>query len=155
MEWNRCKWQYLDPTAVALGSTTKLTYTYSDGNSCSNSASTTITVNALPTITVPAASSVCVSSGLVTLVGQPAGGTWSGTGVSGNTFDPTAVALGSTTKLTYTYSDGNSCSNSASTTITVNALPTITVPAASSVCVSSGLVTLVGQPAGGTWSGKV
>ena len=144
--------QVFDPSVAGVGSAL-LTYTYSDGNSCSNSASTTITVNALPTITVPAASSVCVSSGLVTLVGQPAGGTWSGTGVSGNTFDPTAVALGSTTTLTYTYSDGNSCSNSASTTITVNALPTITVPAASSVCVSSGLVTLVGQPAGGTWSG--
>src|SRR5205814_1151448 len=41
---------------------------------------------------------------------------YSGTGVSANTFDPTAE----TQTVTYAYTDGNGCSATATTTITVN-----------------------------------
>jgi predicted extracellular nuclease/2',3'-cyclic-nucleotide 2'-phosphodiesterase (5'-nucleotidase family) len=64
-----------------------------------------------------------ISSAPITLTGSPAGGTWSGTGVTGNTFNP---AVGTQT-LTYTVNLGP-CSSSATVTIVVggpNQPPTI------------------------------
>ncbi|HOI48089.1 MAG TPA: Ig-like domain-containing protein, partial [Prolixibacteraceae bacterium] len=99
--------------------TQTLTYTYTDGNGCTNSAQTTITVNPLPTVNAGTYAAVCIDAADVELAGTPAGGTWSGTGVSGTSFDPSV----GTQTLTYTYTDGNGCTNSAQTTITVNPLP--------------------------------
>lgn len=45
-----------------------------------------------------------------TLVGVPAGGTFSGPGVSGNTFDPAQAGIG-THNITYTITDANNCSS--------------------------------------------
>ncbi|MEZ5196294.1 MAG: hypothetical protein R2764_07835 [Bacteroidales bacterium] len=50
--------------------------------------------------------------------GSPAGGTYSGPGVTNNVFDPNAAGLG-THIITYTYTDNNFCSNSAIDSITV------------------------------------
>jgi gliding motility-associated-like protein len=62
---------------------------------------------------------VC-GSNLVTLSeGIPSGGTYSGTGVTGNTFDAGAAGVGTHT-ITYTYTDGNGCSATATGDITVN-----------------------------------
>ena len=80
------------------------------------------TVNPLPTISIDPFNpdSVGLNSGLVNLPNvTPAGGTFSGTGVSGNFFDPTIVNLG-TYWISYFYTDQNSgCSNSDSVQITV------------------------------------
>jgi len=71
---------------------------------------------------------VCVAQGLIALSGTPAGGAFSGTGVSGNTFDPAA----GTQTITYTVTDGDGCVLSDQTTIqVVDGLPlVITCPAA-------------------------
>ncbi len=134
-----------------MAGTQTVTYTYTDANGCSNSASTTITVNTAPTVTQSAISAVCDNSGALALTGgSPAGGTYSGTGVTGSDFDPMA----GTQTVTYTYTDANGCSNNASTTITVNAAPTVTQSAISAVCSNSGMLALTGgSPAGGTYSG--
>ncbi len=128
-----------------------VTYTYTDGNSCSNTATTSITVNAAPTVTQSAISAVCDNSGMLTLTGgSPAGGTYSGTGVTGTDFDPAA----GTQTVSYTYTDGNSCSNTATTSITVNTAPTVSQNAFTAVCMDAADVTLTGgSPAGGTYSG--
>jgi hypothetical protein len=55
----------------------------------------------------------------VTLTGSPAGGTWSGPGVTGNSFDP-SVGVGTQT-LTYSYTDTTGCSGTAGVAVTVNA----------------------------------
>ena len=78
-------------------------------------------MNPLPTVTAGTYGPVCVDAADITLVGTPAGGTWSGTGVTGDQFDPSA----GTSTVTYTYSDLNGCTNSASTTITVSELATV------------------------------
>lgn len=127
-----------------------LTYSYTAANGCSNSANTNITVLSIPTVSAGTYAPVCSNSSSITLTGSPAGGTFSGTGVSGNTFNP-AVGAGVYT-ITYTYSNG-SCSNSASTSITVNAGPTVNAGSYSPTCSNSGLVALSGTPAGGTFSG--
>ncbi|MBK7212908.1 MAG: hypothetical protein IPH88_06355 [Bacteroidales bacterium] len=142
---------FFDPSA---GSQT-LTYSYTDGNTCSNSAQVTITVNELPVINAGSYAAVCVDAADVVLAGSPVGGTWTGTGVSGSiesgfVFDPSA---GSQT-LTYSYTDGNTCSNSAQVTITVNDLPVVSAGTYAAVCADAADLILGGTPAGGTWSGN-
>jgi hypothetical protein len=132
--------------------TQTITYTYTDANNCSNEATTTITVNAAPTVTQSAISAVCSNDGMVALTGgSPAGGTYSGMGVTGTDFDP---AVGTQT-VTYTFTDGNGCTDDASTAITVNTAPTVgfTSPV-SNMCLNHTALTLSGgTPAGGTYSG--
>lgn len=50
--------------------------------------------------------------------GAPTGGTYSGAGVSGGIFDPSVAGVGSHL-ITYTFTDGNGCQNSAAQTILV------------------------------------
>jgi len=45
------------------------------------------------------------------LTGDPAGGTFSGTGISGDTFDPSSAGLG-VYEIVYEFTDGNGCTNS-------------------------------------------
>ena len=130
--------------------TQTVTYSYTDGNGCSASCSTTITVNPLPVLTCGTYGPVCVDAADITLGGSPSGGTWSGTGVTGNSFDPSA----GTQTVTYSYTDGNGCSASCSTTITVNLLPVVTCGTYGPACVDAADITLGGSPTGGTWSGN-
>ena len=98
-----------------------LTYNYVDTNSCSGTATTVIMVNGLPSVALASSNNtVCQQDGAVTLIGVPSGGTYSGTGVTGNSFNPSTAGTG-TFVVTYTYTDNNSCSNSSTTNITVNA----------------------------------
>ena len=104
-----------------------ITYTYTDGNSCSNSVTYTITINALPTVAaIGNTGDVCVGS-TRTLTNATTGGTWSSATTSVATVDAstgvvTGVSAG-TSVITYTYTDGNSCSNNVNYTITVNPTP--------------------------------
>ena len=107
------------PSNAGIGSHS-ITYTYSDGT-CENSAQETIIVNELPEVTLASFSSVHANDAAFTLTGgNPTGGTYSGNGISGNTFDPSVAGEGTQT-ITYTYSDGNDCENSAQQTIFVDA----------------------------------
>lgn len=92
--------------------------TYTDvlsaSNGCDSTVVTNLTVNPLPVVTVAPDSlgTVCIAtSGIISMVGTPAGGTFSGPGVSGNSFDPTVAGLGTHT-LIYSYTDGNGCNAS-------------------------------------------
>ncbi|SDS53092.1 Ig-like domain-containing protein [Gramella sp. MAR_2010_147] len=108
-------------TGVSAGSAT---ITYSDGNTCSDTA--TITVNANPVV---ADKSVCVGS----TVDFGPSGTYTSSDTSVATIDNDGVATGvSGGSATITYTDGNGCQGTA--TITVNALPVV---ADKSVCVGS------------------
>lgn len=91
-------------------------------SSCpSTSSPITITTNQLPVITMNTFSTECVNWSPVTLSGQlPIGGTYSGTGVTSNTFAPNIAGIGSHL-ITYTYTDANSCTNTGTTSILVDA----------------------------------
>ena len=54
--------------------------------------------------------------------GIPAGGTFSGTGVTMNTFDPGSAGVGDHMVI-YSYTDPNNCTNSCTLTVTVNPIP--------------------------------
>ena len=91
-------------------------------NGCTSAAtSKSIVVNNLPAVTVLSFSdTTCVNYAAVTLAGAPAGGTFSGTGVTGASFDPATAGVGSHI-ITYSYTDANGCANSATTTVVVEA----------------------------------
>ena len=106
-----------DPSGLTPGSIT-LTYNYTDANNCSGSATSTFTLNAAPTATLGAYSDVCLQSVAFALTGGlPAGGTYSGTGVTGGNFDPVTAGVGSQA-ITYTVTS-NGCSDAVSQTINV------------------------------------
>ena len=111
--------------SVSPSSSTSYTVTGSS-NGCSNSQTTNVTVNSLPSVSFALTTTlVCITDGTVNLSGTPTGGTFSGSGVSGNIFDP-AVAGAGTYTLTYSYSDANTCSNSDAKVITVDLCTGIT-----------------------------
>ncbi len=142
------------PSLAGVGTHT-LTYTYTDGNGCVNSATQSVTVNALPTVTMGTQPPRCVDYPAFNLMGgQPTGGAYSGTGVSGGQFDPAVAGAGIHT-ITYTYSDANACVNTATTNITINALPSVTFSPIADVCIDNGIFALSGGlPTGGTYSGQ-
>ncbi|MBA2610426.1 MAG: T9SS type A sorting domain-containing protein [Bacteroidetes bacterium] len=79
-----------------------------------------VVVNALPSVTLNSISSpVCVNSPTILLSGSPAGGSFSGPGISGNTFNPSTAGAGSFS-ITYSYTNTNNCSNTDIKTVTVS-----------------------------------
>ena len=131
-----------------------ITYTYTNSNGCTNSITNTITVNPLPVVTLGPITAVCLNASAFALsTGTPAGGTYSGTGVSGGNFNPSLSGVGSFT-ITYTYTNANGCTSSASAPITVYSLPVVTLGSVPSVCVNAPTFVLnTGSPVGGTYSG--
>lgn len=133
-------------------STTTYTVTGTDVNGCTNTATTTVTVNALPSVIANStANAICIGAS-VTLTGSGASTyAWSGGVSDGISFVPP-----STTTYTVTGTDANGCVNTATTTVTVNPLPSVVANStASSVCDGSS-VTLSGSGATSyTWTGGV
>jgi large repetitive protein len=112
-----------------------------------------VVINPAPTVTVPTNITRCLNGSNANLAGTPAGGTWSGTGVSAaGVFNPSNAGVG-THVLTYTYTNAQGCSNSATLTATVNPLPTVNAGSDLSVCNQPIPVDLTATPAGGTWTG--
>jgi PKD repeat protein len=98
--------------ASVCGTNTKITY---------------VVVSSLPVIVPGTYGPTCVTKGNITLGGTPAGGNWSGDGISGNIFNPAAAGLGDHV-LIYKYTNNsNMCSVSNTTTITVLPLPQTTI----------------------------
>jgi hypothetical protein len=97
-----------------------------DVNGCENTSSQTITVHDLPVVSLGTYTSVCDYTPAFTLTGGlPVGGTYSGTGVTTGSFDPASAGLGTHT-ITYSYTDANSCENSATESILVDGCAGIT-----------------------------
>jgi hypothetical protein len=100
------------------------------------------------------ASDYCEDDSPVTLTGNPAGGTFSGPGITGDQFDPVAAGLGFHS-ITYFYTDAEGCSDSDIQGTTVHSLPAVSFSGLGALYdVNDGAVTLSGSPAGGTFSGN-
>ncbi len=90
-------------------------------NSCGSSTPQTVsvTVNPLPVVSFNFAQNpVCQNASPVTLSGSPASGSFSGSGVTGSSFNPASLSAGDYV-ITYAYTDGNGCDASDTSTITV------------------------------------
>jgi hypothetical protein len=125
---------------------------YKNANGCTASVPSVkqVMVNALPSVEAGTYGPVCIDAADIVLQGTPAGGVWSGTGVTGNSFDPSV----GTQTLTYTYTDENTCVNSDQVTITVNPFPVIDPGTYGPACIDGADITLAGIPSGGVWSGN-
>jgi hypothetical protein len=131
----------------------QLIYNYTDANGCSAADTTSITVNPLPTVSTGTYGPVCIDASPVSLSGTPSGGTWSGTGVTGSTFNVQTAGVGSH-QIIYNYTDANGCSAADTTSITVNPLPVVNAGSYDPVCDYVDTLQLSGTPSGGVWSGN-
>ena len=100
-----------------------------------------VTVNALPAVNPGLAQTSCLNSPPINLVGfSPAGGTWSGPGITTaqpGTFTPSVAGVGAHA-ITYSFTDPvTTCSNTANINMVVNPLPTLSYTHDTLVCVNA------------------
>ncbi|HKC67250.1 MAG TPA: T9SS type A sorting domain-containing protein, partial [Bacteroidia bacterium] len=108
--------QVLSPTV-----TTEYTVTGSNAYGCLKTNTIYVVVNPLPTVSLSLGFNdyICNTvTGPQTLVGSPPYGTYNGTGVINGNFYPQYLSAG-TYNVTYSYTDFNSCTNSASDSVHV------------------------------------
>jgi len=115
---------------VSPAATTIYTLTAYTGTCTVNSNTLSVAVNVLPVITFTSLGfpdTVCMNNTNENLTGgQPAGGMYNGTGVTTNVFNPASAGIGTYT-ITYNYTDGNNCSNTAAHVVTVQSCVTTQV----------------------------
>lgn len=129
-----------------------VTGTSSVGCVSSNTAVATITVNALPTISF-AASSTVVCAGNTVMLSGTGGSSYSW---SGGITNAVAFAPALSGSYTVTGTDINSCTNTAVASVSVNAVPTVTTSASSTAVCIGGTVSLSGGGANTyIWSGGI
>ncbi len=124
-----------DPSIAGPG-TYDFTYSWDDGVGCSGTATHSIQVVSPYDASWNAPAAICENASSInlnTLITGSTGGSWSGTGVSGNTFNPSGLA-GSSVTITYTVGSPSSCAVSESHTITVDPIPTATVSGGGTIC---------------------
>ncbi len=94
--------------------TTTYTATTTSSFGCAVTRQVTVAVNAYTPITInPLPARICTTDPVVQLSASPIGGSWTGAGVSGNTFIPPAVATVGTFPLTYRYTNNFGCTTTA------------------------------------------
>lgn len=131
-------------------------YTVTNYNSCSNvtSAPMSISVTPAPVISfIQTQNTVCPTTGTIVLApGSPAGGSYSGPGVTGNIFNPVLAGAGTHT-VTYTVQDASTgCFGSAIQQISVDNEPLITVAGPTLICQGSPTVLFQTYVPYGTWN---
>lgn len=134
---------------------TTYTVTGTDVNGCSNTAQVTVTVKPLPAINPSSPISICAGqSAMLSATGAHIY-TWNPGSISGS-----PVLVSPTTTTTYTVTGTNiitGCSNTASTTVTVNPLPTVNYIATPGTTICAGdPLTLNGTGANSySWTGGI
>ncbi|MBK9399754.1 MAG: PKD domain-containing protein [Bacteroidetes bacterium] len=90
-------------------------------NGCTNSDTINVTMNAPSVTYVETQTLLCVNATPITLTpGNPGGGTYSGPGVTGNTFNPTVAGVGNK-NIIYAFTDTAGCIGRDTSVITVDA----------------------------------
>ena len=79
-------------------------------------------------------------------------GTWSGTGMTGNTFDPGTAGAGT---HTITFDIGGRCPDTKTIDIVVNGAPDATIQAVAPVCPGDAVINFNPATPGGVWTGDV
>ncbi len=141
------------PGSLTVGTGYRIRVVASDPATTGTDNTTDLQVYDLPTVSLGNFSDMCGNDPAISLLGgTPGGGTYSGPGVTANDFYPAVAGTGTHT-ITYTYVDGNGCSNDATATLFVDTIPTVTLDPFSAVCVDDASFTLGGGlPAGGVYT---
>ena len=111
---------------------------YSIGGFCPATDNTVINVVAAPAVNITQSSPFCLNSLNTTLSANPAGGTWSGTGILDpvtGSFSPSIAGVGPTT-ITYTFNSAP-CTVTATSNVIVNPLPVVSAGNDAVICSGS------------------
>jgi len=110
-----------NPATLGAGNYT-VRYTYIDAKNCSTFIEKPVNVVALPALTIVGLSDMyCLNTSAVTLQATPVGGTFRVNNIVATSFNPNTLGVGLHT-VSYTYTDANTCTNTASKTVNVVAL---------------------------------
>ncbi len=142
------------PLTAGVGSH-QVVYAYTDAYSCSNADTQNIVVNALPSVSFSLSNpDFCIDGNSTNLSATPSGGSFSGSGIVGSSFNPATAGVGSH-NLVYAVTDANLCSNSDTAVAIVHALPVVSISNYSVTnCTNNQTDTLLGLPSGGSFSGS-
>ncbi|WP_182960885.1 Ig-like domain-containing protein [Pedobacter gandavensis] len=141
-------------TGVTAG-TSLITYSVPNPNGCPSTITTTVTINALPTVNaITGTLSTCV--GKTTLLSSTTTlGTWSSTSPAVATVNSSGLVTGisaGTTTISYSLTNGNGCVATQTATVTINPLPTVNaITGTLSACVGK-TTTLSNTTTGGVWT---
>jgi trimeric autotransporter adhesin len=139
--WNNIATITSDTILTNINATATYTVIGTDANGCSNSSTVEIIVNALPTITASATSTIICTGNSDTL--QASGATnYTWNNIATITSDTILTNINATATYTVIGTDANGCTNSSTVEIIVNALPTITAAATSTIICAGNLDTL-------------
>lgn len=106
----------------------------------------------LPVIQFSSFGNLCLNGSAIQLQASPAGGQFSGTGVTGGQFNPATAGLG-THVITYTYTDPiTGCSNAATQSVTVVPLPLGSAGADQTICLGTSTALQANGGASYLWS---
>ena len=112
-------------------STTAYTVTVTDGNGCTDTETSTVTVNSLPTASISGTTTICSGASTTLTASGASGFTWSGNlGINASVM----VSPTSTTPYTVTVTDSNGCTDTETSTVTVNSLPVASISGDLTVC---------------------
>ncbi|NML41670.1 hypothetical protein HHL17_31080, partial [Chitinophaga sp. G-6-1-13] len=148
----------IDATGLVAGisaGTATITYVVTNANGCKSQQTTTVTVNALPVVSpITGTTNVCVGA-TTNLSSTTTGGVWSSSNTAVATIDATGLVVGisaGTATITYEVTNANGCKSQQTTTITVNALPVVSlITGTNTVCI--GFTTALNNTTpGGVWS---
>jgi PKD repeat protein len=105
-----------------------------------------------PDPTITPVDTLCIDSTPVTLRAHDPGGTWSGDGVTDESFDPGSAGVGNHT-VRYDITDSNGCSATDQITITVMPSPVVSINPVGTLYINQPPVVLTASLPGGTWTG--
>ena len=141
-------------TGVSAGAT-DINYTFTNANGCSTTVNATVTINALPVVAAITGNfNVCIGN-TSQLSDATASGVWSSSNTSIATITTTGVVNGlvqGTTTISYTVTDANGCSTTATVDVTVYNSPSVAAITGSFNVCTGGTTSLSDVTAGGTWS---
>jgi len=145
--------QSFDPSTAGVG-THLITYTCTDPAGCTGTTSAELEVIPLPEPSILNQDlSFCEDDIPVEIEVSPAGGELTGTGITGQSFDPSTAGVG-THVITYTVTDDAGCEGSVSAEVVVNPVPEpIIVIQSRKFCRNDLPVQIEVSPAGGELTG--
>jgi PKD repeat protein len=141
-------------TAATTAASGTYTVTVTSSNGCTNTSNVTVTVNALPTITVsPSSPTICSGQSVALTANGATTYTWTpATGLSTTTGATVTATLTATQTYTVT-GTANGCSNTANVTVTVAPNLNITIsPPNPQICAGSNIVITASGATNYTWS---